>query len=54
MASTADAHPHATVDLMESHSHDVDDEVFQEDFVVHTFEEVIFSVFSFIKSHLSF
>lgn len=54
MASTADAHPHATVDLMESHSHDVDDEVFQEDFIVHTFEEVIFSVFSFIKSHLSF
>jgi len=54
MASTADAHPHATVDLMGSHSHDVHDEVFQENFIVHTFEEVIFSVFSFINNHLSF
>ena len=54
MASTADAHPHATVDLMESHSHDMHDEVFQENFIVHTFEEVIFSVFNFIHSHLSF
>jgi len=52
MASTADAHPHATVDLMESH--DMHDEVFQENFIVHTFEEVIFSVFSFINTHLPF
>jgi hypothetical protein len=54
IASTADAHSHATIDLMESHSHDMHDEVFQENFIVHTFEEVIFSVFSFINAHLSF
>jgi hypothetical protein len=54
MASTADAHPHATIDLMELHSHDMHDEVFQENFIVHTFEEVIFSVFSFINTHLPF
>ena len=54
MASTAEAHPHATINLMESHSHDIHDEVFQENFIVHTFEEVIFSVFSFINTHLSF
>ena len=52
MASTADAHPHATIDLMESHSHDMYDEVFQENFIVHTFEEVIFSVFNFINEAL--
>jgi len=54
MASTAEAHPHATINLMESHSHDIHDEVFQENFIVHTFEEVIFSVFNFIHSYLSF
>ncbi len=47
-----EAHPHATIDLMESHSHDVIDDNFQEDFIVHTFEEVIFSVFNFIKNIL--
>ena len=50
--SMAEAHPHATIDLMESHSHDVTDENFQEDFIVHAFEEVIFSVFNFIKNIL--
>jgi len=54
MASTADAHPHATIDLMESHSHDMHDEGFEENFIVHTFEEVIFSVFNFINAYLSF
>ena len=54
MASTAEAHPHATIDLMESHSHDMHDEGFEENFIVHTFEEVIFSVFNFINAHLSF
>ena len=54
MASAADAHPHTTIDLMESHSHDMHDEVFQENIIVHTFEEVIFSVFSFINTHLPF
>ncbi len=28
--SIAEAHPHATIDLMESHSHDVHDTNFQE------------------------
>jgi len=54
MASAAEAHPHATIDLLESHSHDMHDEVFQENFIVHTFEEVIFSVFDFINTHLPF
>lgn len=44
IASTADAHPHATVDLMESHSHDTHNENFQENFLVHTFEDVVFHI----------
>jgi len=50
--SMAEAHPHATIDLMESHSHDVHDENFQENFILHTFEDVIISVFDFIKNIL--
>ena len=50
--SMAEAHPHATIDLMESHSHDVHDENFQENFILHAFEDVIISVFDFIKSIL--
>ena len=50
--SIAEAHPHATGDLMESHSHDLHDDNFQEDFIVHTFEDVIFSVFNFINNIL--
>ena len=50
--SMVEAHPHATIDLMESHSHDVHDENFQENFIVHTFKDVIVSVFDFIKSIL--
>ena len=50
--SMAEAHPHATIDLMESHSHDVHDENFQENFILHTFQDVIVSVFDFIKSIL--
>ncbi len=50
--SMAAAHPHATIDLMESHSHDVHDENFQENFILHTFQDVIVSVFDFIKSIL--
>ncbi len=44
--STADAHPHATIDLMGSHSHD---EGFQENLLVHTFTDVIFSIFDFFN-----
>jgi len=50
--SIAEAHPHATIDLMESHSHDVHDENFQENFILHTFEDVIVSVFDFFKNIL--
>jgi len=45
---TVEAHPHATIDLMESHSHDVHDDDFQEDFIVHSFEQVIISTYDFI------
>ena len=50
--SMAEAHPHATIDLMESHSHDVHDENFQENFILHTFQDVIVSVFDFFKNIL--
>ena len=50
--SIAEAHPHAAIDLMESHSHDPHDENFQENFILHTFEDVIISVFNFIKNIL--
>ena len=50
--SIAEAHPHATIDLMESHSHDPHDKNFQENFILHTFKDVIFSVFDFIKNIL--
>ena len=50
--SMAEAHPHATIDLMESHSHEVHDENFQVNFILHTFKDVIFSVFDFIKNIL--
>jgi len=50
--SIAEAHPHVTIDLMESHSHDVHDENFQENFILHTFKDVIFSAFDFIKNIL--
>ena len=47
-----EAHPHATIDLMESHSHDVLDDNFQEDFIVHSFEHVLISTYDFIISIL--
>ena len=47
-----DAHPHSTIDLIESHSHDVNDENFQEEFVLHDFEHVIISIFGFVNSIL--
>ena len=39
--SFAEAHPHATIDLMDMHSHDL---LTGEDFVIHTFEQVILFV----------
>lgn len=50
--SLAEAHPHATIDLMESHSHDPNAENFQEEFFLHDFEHVIISAFDFIKNFL--
>jgi len=50
--SIVEAHPHVTIDLMESHSHDVHSDNFQEDFIFHSFEHVIISTFDFIKSIL--
>ncbi len=50
--SIAEAHPHATIDLMESHSHDPNDENFQEEFFLHDFEHVIFSIFDFFNDIL--
>ncbi len=47
-----EAHPHATIDLMESHSHNVIDDNFQEDFIVHSFEHVLISTYDFIISIL--
>ena len=39
--SFAEAHPHSTIDLMNTHSHDL---YTSEDFVVHTFEQVVLFV----------
>ncbi|MFQ5476455.1 MAG: hypothetical protein ACE5DT_05430 [Nitrosopumilus sp.] len=47
--STVEAHPHATIDLMESHSHDIGDENFQEEFILHDFEHVIISAFDWFN-----
>jgi len=51
--SIAEAHPHVTIDLMESHSHNITDENFQEEFILHDFEHVIISIFDFFNSFLS-
>ena len=40
-ASFADAHPHVTIDLMETHSHDL---YTSEDFMLHTYEYVVLFV----------
>ncbi|NNL57895.1 MAG: hypothetical protein HKP31_00205 [Nitrosopumilus sp.] len=50
--STIAAHPHATIDLMESHSHIFADEKFHDNFVIHTFDQVIFSITDFFNSIL--
>ena len=39
--SVAEAHPHITIDLMDTHSHDL---YTSEDFVIHTFEHVVLFV----------
>ena len=47
--SIVEAHPHATIDLMESHSHDFDDENYQEGFIIHDFEHVIIATFDWLN-----
>ena len=39
--SIAEAHPHVTIDLMNTHSHDL---YTTEDFLIHTFEHVVLFV----------
>ena len=46
--SIVDAHPHATHELMESHSHDPDSENFQEEFILHDFEHVIIEAWDWL------
>jgi len=41
LISMADAHPHTTIELMNTHSHDL---YTAEDFLVHTFEKVVLFV----------
>lgn len=48
--STAYAHPHATIDLTDSHSHILVDEKFHDNFWIHTFDQVVFSVTDFFNS----
>ncbi|KFM18834.1 hypothetical protein AAA799P11_00955 [Marine Group I thaumarchaeote SCGC AAA799-P11] len=50
--SAAHAHPHATPELMQSHSHDPNDANFQEEFILHDFEHVIISTFEWLKNIL--
>ena len=50
IVSIVEAHPHTNIDLMESHSHDVNDENFQEKFTLHEFEHVMISTFNWFKS----
>ena len=41
ITSFAEAHPHTTINLMNTHSHDL---LTSEDFVIHTFEHVVLFV----------
>ena len=49
MIFTAEAHPHATPELMESHSHEMADENFQEEFILHNFEHVIVATWDWLN-----
>lgn len=50
VVSTVEAHPHATPELMESHSHVFADEKFHDNFLIHTFDQVLFSITDFFNS----
>lgn len=47
--SAVDAHPHATPELMESHSHNPNSENFQEEFILHEFEHVIIEAWDWLN-----
>lgn len=51
--SIAEAHPHVTTVLMESHSHVFADEKFHDNFIIHTFDQVIFSITDFFDNFLN-
>ncbi len=44
LISFADAHPHNSIDLMNTHSHDIHDVDFMEHFFIHTYEQVVISL----------
>lgn len=46
ITSLAYGPPHATIELMESHSHD---KGLEENFMIHTFEQVVFSIADFVN-----
>ena len=48
IVSTAYAHPHSTTELMESHSHVLADKKFHDNFLIHTFDQVILSFADFV------
>ena len=50
--SLVEVHPHASMDIMKSHSHDPNVANFQEEFILHDFEHVILSTLNFIKDIL--
>ncbi len=41
LISSADAHPHVSLELMDTHSHEI---LKSQDFVIHTFEQVVLFV----------
>lgn len=53
IVSIAEAHPHATPELMDSHSHVFADEKFHDNFLIHTFDQVLFSITDFFTSLLN-
>lgn len=50
VVSTVDAHPHATIELTDSHSHILADEKFHDNFWIHTFDQVVFSISDFFDN----
>ena len=48
--SLVEAHPHATIDLTNSHSHVLLDEKYHDNFILHTFDKVIISAIEFVNS----